>query len=537
MAAKRTRRPREDTTTLGKAGLDQLVDEMGRRLNSSQEDQFAFLRQIKIPGPVGLQLRKAQQQMAQGLEGWTTSQRSLASQPSKKSGNKYPETTRRTRAYGPDGRPAVLDRPIDHRRITDTNRKDMLLCPPIALGMAARIGPVVGSFSSWAPTCEDPIQRALIKTVLEGIIHRLVADSLHGSLAYGFAPFELVWDNNVDVELNILEGDDEDLVFDTPSSREFAKTDPAADTTASSATASPVVVAPPKRTNKTVVFPGATILRKAKDLNPTKTEILVEGSLNSFAGLRYDSDSKQELDPVQSFVVTHNGRFGQMYGNSALDAVYAPWYVIEIVTQLCNMYLDRKGDPPYKGFAPLVGSYDADGNVIHGYQVMVDGINLLKSGGGFVMPSDYDDKGNRKYDLEAMSEDPRVEIFVRWIEHMIRMILWGLLIPDGSVWQNSRVGSFAASQTFADVAINLREIDLRGIESYINSYLVERVLQMNFATPKRASIQAKTRPDVKVAMLNKTLLKVLDVKTVPGQVISNMIDWQDLLKQAGFPTI
>jgi hypothetical protein len=226
-----------------------------------------------------------------------------------------------------------------------------------------------------------------------------------------------------------------------------------------------------------------------------------------------------------------------MYGNAALDNVYGPFYVIEIVTQLCNMYLERKGDLPFIGKAPLIGSYDENGNIVHGYQVVVDGIESLRSRGGFVMPSDVDQQGNPKYELDALKEDPRVEIFVRWIEHMIRMILWGLLVPDGAVWQSSRVGSFAASQTYADLAINLREIDLRGIESYLNRYIVSRILAMNFARPKHAVIQAKTRPDVKVAMLEKALEKAMDVKTGPGQLLFNMLDWPNLLKQAGYPTM
>lgn len=535
---KPSQRPAPNTSPIAAAGLEQIVGEMGR-LNSAQSDQLEFLRQFHAPGPVGAQIRTMARQMRQGIEGWVAYQKMFAQHA-----QKFRETTRRTRAIGPDGRPAVLDRPVDHRRITDTIRRDMLRCPPIVMAMAARISPVVGSFSSWAPECSDPIQRALIKAQLEGPLHQLVSDALKHSLSYGFAPFELVWENNVDVELEVVEGDDEDLVFNNPVA--MAKGDEPPNKPTKTATGGadgssdddePIVPQMPKIKKRSIVFPGATVLTKAKDLNPCRTEILVQGRLQEFAGLRYEADKEQELDPLQSFVVTHDGPFGQMYGNAALDNVYGPFYMVEVVTQLCNMYLERKGDPPYKGHAPLVASHDENGNIIHGYTVMVDGINALRGSGGFVMPSDTDEHGKRKYDLVTMDEDPRVDIFVRWIEHMIRMMLWGMLVPDGAVWQSSRVGSFAASQTYADLAVNLREIDLRGIESYINRYIVQRVLLMNFASPKRAVIQAKTRPDVKVAMLEKVLLKALDVKTAPGQLLAQMIDWPNLLKQAGFPTM
>lgn len=541
---KRARRPQpkaDTTSALALAGLDEIVAEVERRgrLNSAQQDQLDFLNQFRAPATISNQVRTMARQMRQGIEGWAVDQKMFA----RASQNKSTEITKRSRAIGPDGRMAVLNRPVDHRRITDTIRRDMLRFPAIVMALAARISPVVGSFSSWAPECSDPIQRAVIKAQLEGPLHKLVSDALQHALSYGFAPFELVWENGHDLELEVVEGDDEDLVLSDPV-LQLAKIDgakpskkPPTDTAIGGAAPDPEFVPPPKIKKRTVIFPGATLLTKAKDLNPSKTDILVQGKLNEFAGLRYDNDREQELDPLQSFVVTHDGAFGQLYGNSALDNVYGPFYVVEVVTQLCNMYLERKGDPPYKGFAPLVASHDENGKIIHGYTVMVDGINTLRGSGGFVMPSDTDEKGMRKYGLETMDEDPRVDIFVRWIEHMIRMMLWGLLVPDGAVWQSSRVGSFAASQTYADLAINLREIDLRGIESYLNRYIVGRILAMNFASPKRAVIQAKTRPDVKVAMLEKVLLKAMDVKTAPGQLLAGMIDWPNLLKQAGFPTM
>lgn len=528
------RKHKNQSMTLGEIGFDQLIEEMGRRLTSIQQDQVAFLSQQNIPAHVGNKIKNMQNQMAEGLRGFASA---MAKTKDPK------EKTRRVGgiiagATGPDGRSAVLNRPVDWRRITDTQRRDMLLFPPIAIGLAARIAPVVGSFASWSPECSDAMQRAVIKAQLSGKIHKMVDDACHGAYAYGFAPFELVW-KNADLDMELVEGDDEDLVIDSDVYHGFAKPDPSKPAADPSAPKPPVAAVPPKTvTRRLVNFAGATVLDKAKDLKPTLTEILVSGRLQEFAGLRYMADADQELNAMQSLVVTHNGRYGQMYGNSVLDNVYAPWYVIEVVTQLCNMYLERKGDPPYKGYAPLIGSWDASGNIVHGYTVMVDGINQLRGGGGIVMPSDVDPaSGMRKYDLEAMKEDPRVEIFVRWIEHMIRMIFWGMLIPDGSIWQNSRVGSFAAAQTYADVAVVLREIDLRWIESYINRYVVERVLALNFAAPRTAIIQAKTRPDVKVAMLKDILVKCLDLKTEPGQMIWQMIDWRDLLKQTGTPSV
>jgi hypothetical protein len=301
-----------------------------------------------------------------------------------------------------------------------------------------------------------------------------------------------------------------------------------------------VVIAPrPKPTKKIVAFPGATVLKKAKDLHPEKTDILVSGPLNSFAGLRYQNNTKQELDTIQSFVVTHDGSFGQMYGNSALDNAFEPWYIIKIVTQLCNMYLERKGDTPYKAFAPIDAGWDENSNRIDGIQTVTDALEALKGSGKIVLPSERDDNGERKYDVELMAEDPRVEIFVRWIEHHMRMILWGLLVPDGAVWQSSRVGSFAASQTYEGLNITLREVDLRGIEGYLNPYVVQRILAMNFANPKPASIRAKTRPDVKVKMMTEFLLKMMDPKAVPGQLSHDMMqmpDWHDMWKQVGVPT-
>lgn len=101
---------------------------------------------------------------------------------------------------------------------------------------------------------------------------------------------------------------------------------------------------------------------------------------------------------------------------------------------------------------------------------------------------------------------------------------------------HSRVGSFAASQTYADLAITLREIDLRWVEGYLNRYFIKPLVGMNFPTPKGVTAKAKIRPEVRQATLEKIILKMFEVKVgEPGEILAAMVDIRDTLLSLGVP--
>ena len=227
-----------------------------------------------------------------------------------------------------------------------------------------------------------------------------------------------------DLELEIAEGLNSDIVAVPSGYQGYAK-----DGATPPEKPKPLLTMPEAK-SKIVKFPGATILDKAKDLRPTRTEIYVRGELQDFDGLRYMNDDKQRIEPKASYVVTHGGRFGEMYGRSVLDNVYQHWYTARFVELFANSYLERKGDPPVKGRAPIIATYDESGNIVYGADIMRDGYEKLRSGNIIVMPSTRNNAaGELDYDFDYLKDTDRSEMMVRYLEYLIRMMLWACSFP------------------------------------------------------------------------------------------------------------
>jgi phage gp29-like protein len=79
----------------------------------------------------------------------------------------------------------------------------------------------------------------------------------------------------------------------------------------------------------------------------------------NFLGARQQALGKQiDLDASKLWLHTHDGRFGNLYGNSDLRASYRSWFAKKFVIQFWNVFLERFGSPMTKMTYPLGASDD-----------------------------------------------------------------------------------------------------------------------------------------------------------------------------------
>lgn len=505
------------------------VVEETRRLNTEQRDAIDYLKTLQVPAIYarsdgvfyGMERASIDKANAGAIRNWHIGMANLQKKrvDPEANGDIPEEVTRRIQWKGPDNKPLVLNRPI-RPRATTRDIWEMMKFPAIRIGLAARNAYVMRAFRQFSILCNEPVPKALARLQCERIVDQAISCGLL-SVPWGMAPNELVFKRQ-----------DERIMVEVPDGQiEMTEGDPPA-------TPPTVPTAPqpkPKRYRE-VVLPGAVTISRVKDLYPPYVELFVRGKLQEFDGLRYMNDDEQRVTALASYVVTHNGPFGQMYGESILDGIKPFWYAAVAVGMFCRYYLERKGDPPARAYAPPTAGHDNDGNLVSGVQLMAQAHNLARSTNAVILPSVYDGAGNRLYEYEYLRDDQRADMFRSYEEHLIRQILWGLLIPDGSLFMNSRVGSFAASATYADVAMNLREIDLAEQEAYFNKYLLQKVMDLNFASKPSARVKAMLRPDVRRDLL-KDLYTALLAAEKGGGIghFAQLPDWSEVLTQLDIP--
>lgn len=498
-----------------------------RRLNTSQKDQLDFMKTALLP-PIevrsdglyeGLSRKEIAKLNSEGMAKWRNELAGVRiKRPGPEDNGDLPEeVTRRMQFKHYDGKPIVMDRPV-RPGVTTQDILVMKEHPAIRIALAARMAYVQRAFRQTSIQSVDPMAQAIGRSQVELIANQAIANGLQ-SMIWGFQPNELVFERR---DLNLRIREDER----TEGTVGMATSDPAS-------AAPPRPIAPKMRD---IYLPNSIVITKCKDLAPPRTELYVKGDLQEFDGLRYMQDDRQRVSALASYVVTHDGPYGQMYGRSLLAGVKKLWYEAVGVGMFTMYYLERKGDPPAKAFAPPVAGYDANDQPVPGPRYVVEMWNKMKSTGLIAFPSVFQD-GQRLYDLELMQDDQRADMFRSYQEHLIRQILWGILIPDGSIFQNSRVGSFAAAATYADVAMNLREIDLGEQEGYFNKYLLQKVIDMNMPSKPETRVRAMLRPDVRQDLLKDIVIAAMGVKPADwaGNLALSLPDWDEMYAQLNVP--
>lgn len=506
-----------------------------RRLNTSQKDQLEFMQKAMLP-PIevrsdglyeGLSRKEITKLNSKGMSNWRNEMAGVRmKRPGPEDNGDLPEeVTRRMQYKHYDGKPVVMDRPI-RAGVTTQDILTMKEYPAIRIALAARMAYVQRAFRQYSIQSTDPMAQAIGRAQAELIVNQSIASGLM-SMIWGFQPCELVFERR-DLKLRIREDERTDGTVG------LATSDPAADPAAPP----PLVRAarPPKM--RDITLPDSVVITKCKELAPPATELYVAGDLQEFDGLRYMQDDKQRVSALASYVVTHDGAYGQMYGRSLLAGVKKLWYEAVAVGMFTMYYLERKGDPPAKAFAPPVAGYDENDQVIPGARYVAEQWNKLRSTGLVAFPSVFQDS-ERMYDLELLQDDQRADMFRSYQEHLIKQIFWGILMPDGSISQSARVGSFAASQTYADVAMNLREIDLGDQEGYFNKYLLQKTIDMNMASKPETRVRAMLRPDVRQDLLKEIIIAAMGVKPEDwaGNVVLGLPDWDEVYAQVNIPQV
>jgi hypothetical protein len=189
-------------------------------------------------------------------------------------------------------------------------------------------------------------------------------------------------------------------------------------------------------------------------------------------------------------ILTHNGRFGNPYGNSQLKRARKNWLLKDPALKMWVNGVDKYGTPLTAAMVPDGDIRDPDNphnehgdeNLISNIEYMARVLANLQNGTGIAMASGT---GDQKADLKFYAPGSGLgDAFERLILYLNKMIFRSLLVPSLVFDEGQKSGSYALGQSHFD----MYNLMLNGIFMALKEALIEQLIrpliEMNFGPQK-----------------------------------------------------
>jgi Protein of unknown function (DUF935) len=257
---------------------------------------------------------------------------------------------------------------------------------------------------------------------------------------------------------------------------------------------------------------GKIMLKKMKVLNPHS----VQAKTDRFGDLEYviqSIGSKQIKIPASKILwYSHDKRFGNPYGQSALRTVYKHWFIKDKMYRFANIAYERYGTPL------LVGNVE-DPKDVGKMQQLLEKINGLT---GLAVSG-----GDKIQAVQGTNAD-----FISYIEHHDRKIMESLLVPPMLISTGrGQNGSYALSSNQFDIFIIRLEALQRDLKALIEEEVIRPLIDLNFPNVKAYpafSFKPFTDEDT------EKLARVFQM-LITTQVVDASEEW--IREELGFPAM
>jgi phage gp29-like protein len=231
---------------------------------------------------------------------------------------------------------------------------------------------------------------------------------------------------------------------------------------------------------------GKLVYARFKDPDPESLELEVDDRGN-FVGV--SQQPGQRIDADKAFLYTHRLEHGNLYGISRLRPAYPYWRTKEIIYLFLNRYLERKGNPPVVvKYPPRVTPSNTGPQTDKNARAALELGGKLLENSAVAVPHDVDSHGHQTWGVSYLEDDPRVAMFLEYIDHLNKMILRSLFVPDRVLTQEAETGSFALAKVHADIFLMSEEGLITDIEAAVNEQIVKPLIDYNFGPEMRSRI-------------------------------------------------
>jgi hypothetical protein len=254
---------------------------------------------------------------------------------------------------------------------------------------------------------------------------------------------------------------------------------------------------------------GLVAYKTFKDPLPESLEIEVDEH-GSYAGVRQRPDARVTRD--KAFLYTHRLEHGNLYGVSRLRPAYPFWRTKEIIYLFLNRYLERKGNPPVVVRYPARPA-PAGGGRVQADDYAGDALALgkkLMENAAVALPHVHDEHGEDQWEISYLEDSPRVRMFLDYIEHLNRMILRAMFVPEKLITHEGEQGSYAAAKVHADIFLMSEEGLIADLEEHFNRFIVKPLVEYNFGPRARAELSVERFTEENRDLLADVFTRMLD---------------------------
>lgn len=414
-------------------------------------------------------------------------------------GHKIEPDTTLVRAYGQDYVSEL--RRSDDITIPDIDR--MLKLGPCVVAARLKQGPIMSALSGkrkWSLRCKNNKLKAVIEADLERFFLRHVHDILT-SLEYGVAFGSVIWESKTAEEIGVESGVGDSKKWWAVDKVEWA-------------------------------HPSSvkSILRKEDDL-----------SFNGFVH-RKTKPVRQDIviDPMQALVITYNGRFGNMWGQSMFEPVYDFAYWYERVMASFLRYLKRMATPVVVVEGPNRGTWKRpDGTRVNSaeYGLMLAGAVAVSE--GIYLPSERDiQHGHPLWRAYYLDTDQKGDQFIAALQYLGTQIMRGALVGDRAFTQDGDTGSYNAGQMHNRLTQIDNDFIFKKILSHLNDYLVKRygMFNVSYNSPPLARLVAEVIDPDEQEVLMKLFSTAGNFKMFDGSPLDR-VDWEEAFRSINVPVV
>lgn len=257
---------------------------------------------------------------------------------------------------------------------------------------------------------------------------------------------------------------------------------------------------------------GKIVLKRMKVLNPNSVRVKTD-RFGDIVYVKQRIGTKTIRIPASKIIwYSHDKKFGNPYGNSALRTVYKHWFIKDKMYRFANIAYERYGTPL------LVGSVqDAkDTAKMRDLLRKINGMTGLAISGGDNVTA-----------IQGSNAD-----FVGYIEHHDRKIMESMLVPPMMLGlSRGQSGSYALSSNQFDVFMFRLQALQRDLKSLIEEEVIRPLIDLNFPNVRKyPSFQFKP-------LTKEDSTKMADVftKMITAGVIAPSEEW--LREELGFPAM
>lgn len=292
---------------------------------------------------------------------------------------------------------------------------------------------------------------------------------------------------------------------------------------------------------------GKFVYKKIKPLLIDITDIQVNRDTGEFAGIRQNEGT--ELLANKCFIYIYDSEAGDFYGRSRHENIRATaWNHWQAISERSGQYFKK-----IAGITPMVEypegeSKNKDGIVKSNYELAVAVLNALGSGNGVAMPNTFSrwagDLAKSGVDLAKLkawnisfleSKGNHGRGFTDRLRHLESLMMRGWLVPERAATEG-QYGTKAESESQAELALVIADLVFADILRYVNSYLINPLLEYNFSESLKNRVYLKRGSiDPVQRIFFRELIKQVLGEPMNIGLFMDVVDIEQLVDAVGLP--